>query len=336
MDVQKLKQWFLKEKRDLPWRGCPSPYEVWISEVMLQQTQASVVIDYFFRWLEVFPTIQALAEASIDDVIKAWEGLGYYSRARNLHKAAKFLVDHYGGALPSSLEDLALIPGIGPYTAGALLSFAFHKKAAAVDGNVIRVISRFFCIEDDVSKLATQKKIKEMTLNILPEEEPWVVMEALIELGARVCTRKAFCSRCPIKLGCQGRERAASLPYKEKKVEVTTLVRYVAVVLCGGEILVRKGGSGKVMADLYEFPYGERREVFESLGLSFCFVKDLPKEKHCFTRFRAELYPSLWKLEEKQQVPGCEWVFLEDASKLPFSSGHRRILQGLVNEYFTH
>src|ERR1700722_10190653 len=179
-DIDSLKDWFVREKRDLPWRENPSPYAVWISEVMLQQTQASVVIPYFERWMARFPTVAVLAEASQGEVIKMWEGLGYYSRVRHLHQAAKDLMYRYAGDLPRTREGLEGIKGIGPYTRGAILSFAFHQKAAAVDGNVLRVLARYFAIEEEIEK--AKKSITELTESILPEEEPWIVMEGLIEL----------------------------------------------------------------------------------------------------------------------------------------------------------
>eukprot|EP01136_Pigoraptor_vietnamica_P009760 Opistho-1_new@46645 len=146
-DTDALVEWFKREGRDLPWRQNPSPYAVWISEVMLQQTRAGVVIEYFIRWMERFPSIAALAEASREEVIKTWEGLGYYARARALHEGAQHVMQVHGGELPSTLEELQKIKGIGKYTAGAILSFAFHQKAAAVDGNVLRVLSHVLCVD---------------------------------------------------------------------------------------------------------------------------------------------------------------------------------------------
>lgn len=153
----KLKHWFEENKRNFPWRGKPSPYAVWVSEVMLQQTQASVVVPYFERWIVRFPSIEVLASASIEEVIKLWEGLGYYSRARSLHEGAKFLVEHHNGTLPSDPIALAKVKGLGPYTIGAILSFAFHQKAAAIDGNVTRVMSRFFLHRAEHSSSFTSK-----------------------------------------------------------------------------------------------------------------------------------------------------------------------------------
>ena len=154
---------------------------------MLQQTQVAVVIPYFLHWMQRFPTIHHLAKASLDEVVKAWEGLGYYSRVRHLHEAAKYLVEHFNGQLPSEEEDLKKIKGLGPYTIGAILSFAFHQKKAAVDGNVIRVLTRYFGLEEDISKVATVNKLRQLAQELLPDEEPWIVNEALIELGATLC-----------------------------------------------------------------------------------------------------------------------------------------------------
>lgn len=218
-DTASLKRWFQSTKRDLPWRCSPSPYVVWIAEIMLQQTQVSVVEPYFLRWMQQFPSIATLARATREEVIKAWEGLGYYSRARHIHAAAQYLMEKHEGKLPSRREDLEKVKGLGPYTVGAILSFAFHQKAAAVDGNVIRVLSRYFCVEDDVGKSGTKKQIWELAEKLLPDHEPWVVVEGLIELGATVCLKRPKCAECPINKSCLGfREgKQFSLPKKEKK-----------------------------------------------------------------------------------------------------------------------
>ena len=192
-----VQHWFLQSQRSFPWREDRSPYSVWISEVMLQQTQARVVIDYYQRWMKKFPDIEHLARAPLEEVIKQWEGLGYYVRARNLHKAAQYLVEHHQGIFPSSRELLEKIPGIGPYTVGAILSFAFHQKAAAVDGNVIRVLTRLFAMQEEVQTQSSKKWLWKCAENLLPEKEPWILVEGLIELGATVCTLKPKCSQCP-------------------------------------------------------------------------------------------------------------------------------------------
>ena len=229
-----LKSWFLSARRDLPWRQAPTPYAVWVSEVMLQQTQVSVVIGYFQRWMERFPTVKHVAEASLEEVIKLWEGLGYYSRARSLHKGAQYILEHHAGNLPSSREELEKIPGVGPYTVGAILSFAFHKKAAAVDGNVVRVLARFAAVEEDVTSGKFKKWIWEYAESILPETAPWLVVEGLIELGGTVCTRQPKCFACPLSSSCLGLKKGIAdlLPIKKKQAATTQLKRQVAIVYC--------------------------------------------------------------------------------------------------------
>ena len=197
-DIEALKAWFLKEKRDLPWRENASPYWVWVSEVMLQQTQVSVVVPYFIRWMKKFPTISALAAAQCEDVIKTWEGLGYYSRARNLHKGAQTIVSNYNGKLPKTRNELLAIKGLGLYTANAILAFAFKKKAAPVDGNVRRVLARYDGVYESIDKTKVQKEIQSRAEKLLPERQSYLISEALIELGALICKKKT--QLCPMPL----------------------------------------------------------------------------------------------------------------------------------------
>lgn len=311
-----LRRWFYRNRRDLPWRMNPSPYEVWVSEVMLQQTQVSVVIPYFKRWMEKFPSVEALAGADMDEVIKAWEGLGYYSRARNLVRGAQYLVEKRGGEVPE--VGLSEVPGIGPYTEGAILSFAFRKKAVAVDGNVLRVISRLFRIEEEIETAGAKRRVGEAVWGLLGDDEPWVVMEALIELGALVCQKRPKCEECPLGDVCLG--RGMDLPRKKKRVGVTLLEKKIAVVESRMGILVGKRGKG-VMEDLWEFP--ERHEV-EHLGLDG--GKGMEKVQHSFTRYRATLFPERFWLDKGEDVANYEWIPKEELLRLPFSSGHRQIL----------
>lgn len=320
--LTKLRHWFEDNKRDFPWRGNPSPYAVWVSEVMLQQTQASVVVPYFQRWMARFPSIEALAAASIDEVIKLWEGLGYYSRARNLHEGAKFLLEHHSGILPSDPQILAKVKGLGPYTIGAILSFAFHQKAAAVDGNVTRVISRFFCIEQNI-----RQRVEE----ILPDTEAWVIMEALIELGAKVCARKPRCAECPLVDECRAFHlgKAEELPHKKPRPQTTILEREVLVIYHEEAFLVQKHQGKKVMSGLYEFPYFERGNYAGTLH----HCQTLKNVTHTFTRYKSRLFPSLWKADQRHDIEGFEWIKGSELIKLPFSSGHRQILNQLLEFY---
>lgn len=328
-----LKKWFLENGRELPWRGDPTPYQVWVSEIMLQQTQVKVVIPYFERWMEKYPTIEALAKAPLEEVIKLWEGLGYYSRARNLHTGAKQVVEKFNGELPNDPKQLSEIKGLGPYTIGAILSFAFHKKAAAVDGNVQRVIARLFHITDDFSKGSTQKQIWKIAEDILPEKEPWIINEALIELGATLCTRAPKCKECPLRSSCLSYTHgdAASIPLKTKKVQIETLYRIVAVIVSEDKILLRKGEKGEIMSDLHEFPYfacTPNPKLPNELTLPFKTetIEVLPIVSHGFTRFQATLYPMLLQAKGCPPFLNYTWFSLDQIHTLPFSSGHKKIL----------
>ncbi len=331
--MEALKKWFQDEMRDLPWRQDRSPYRVWVSEVMLQQTQVAVVIPYFHRWMKKFPTLESLAAAPIEEVIKLWEGLGYYSRARNLHQAARLIVERNKGVIPSTSLELQELPGFGPYTVGALLSFAFKQKAPAVDGNVVRVLSRFFASAQDCSK---RSHYEELAWSLLPNDEPWIVMEALIELGAQVCQKKPKCGECPLLEGClayrQG--KAADFPTPRKRPQTIQLKRQVAVIQAGTAILVRQEKDRKVMSGLYEFPYAPYDEPLP-IKISLDKIHDFSVVKHGFTRYDVTLLPTLYKAEKKEPIDGFEWCEVSALKDLPFSSGHRRILEQL-HAYLTH
>jgi A/G-specific adenine glycosylase len=344
MDLDRLKAWFSKEKRDLPWRQGRDPYSIWISEVMLQQTQVAVVIPYFLHWMQRFPTIQHLANASLDEVIKAWEGLGYYSRARHLHEAARHLVENFNGQLPREEVKLKKLKGLGPYTIGAILSFAFHEKKAAVDGNVLRVITRYFGLEEDISKPSVVNKLRQLVQTLLPDDEPWVINEALIELGATICQRKARCSECPLQGGCASRKGALvdRIPFNSKKTQIEFLYRSVAVIQCGSALLVKRGKKGEIMSDLYEFPYFEtsqggfspkklEAEIEQHFALSVEHKEILKEVRQGFTRYQVRLYPIWFTCSQMIEIGGWEWLPHASLKKLAFSSGHRRIYHQILH-----
>ncbi len=342
---EQLKRWFFSNRRDLPWRQSVSPYAVWVSEVMLQQTQVTVVVPYFKKWMTLFPTISALARAPLDQVIKAWEGLGYYSRARNLHAGAKFLCDYHSGALPNKPDILKKVKGLGPYTVGAILSFAFKQKAAAVDGNVLRVLSRYFCVEEEVDQGKTRQEIETKAFEFLPDKEPWIVMEALIEFGALVCKKKPLCQECPLQLSCLAKKEGKEglLPRKKQKVKVTEIYRLVCVITKEDKVLIQKGQKGKIMEGLFEFPYIEVKEkewtkkevlrlVQKTFSIQALYKSQLDCVKHGFTRYRALLYPFLLELKTGLTPKNMEWIPRNKLSTLPFSSGHRRVQAALCKK----
>lgn len=342
MNINKLRTWFLKEKRVFPWRESLDPYAVWISEIMLQQTQASVVVPYFERWMKRFPDALSLASANKEDVVRAWEGLGYYSRARNLQRGAQEIVSRHGGVLPSSLEELLALPGIGDYTAGAILNFAFKKKAPAIDGNVTRVIARFFRLKKDTSLTLVKKEIRDHVEKILPEENPHVISEALIELGALICKKLPRCVDCPLKSECGAYQHGEELelPIQKKREKTVFIERIVIIASHQEKILVKKESEEKVMQDLYEFPffekkssdaYSEARHFFEKeLQIDGIFLGHLSLEKHSFTKYRVTLHPFLFKARHAIEVENCTWVPIDDLKNLPFSSGHRRLINKIL------
>lgn len=214
-----LIDWYEREKRDLPWRKSQDPYRVWVSEIMLQQTRVDTVIPYYQRFMEKFPTIEALANADEDDVLKAWEGLGYYSRARNLQAAVREVHESYNGVVPDNPKELGKLKGIGPYTKGAILSIAYNIPEPAVDGNVMRVLSRILSIWDDIAKPKTRKVFEEAVYYLISKENPSSFNQALMELGAMVCTPTSpSCLLCPVREHCAAFSEGvqAELPVKTK------------------------------------------------------------------------------------------------------------------------
>ncbi len=338
MEHLKLIRWFEETKRSFPWRENIDPYRVWISEVMLQQTQAATVIDYFERWMRKFPTLSALAKATHEEVIKAWEGLGYYSRARNIHSAAKIIDEKHLSKFPDRYDDILNIKGIGPYTAAAIASFAYHQKKAPVDGNVSRVLSRYHNLTWDIAKAATQNKIRQLAEDLLPDTSHWVYSEALIELGAKVCKKKPLCFECPLKLTCKARINGneESLPINSKKITYEKLFRNVALIICNSRVIIEKNIDKGLMQDLFEFPYFNTEAFCENLedvtrqfedkfSITLQIKKILNTQQQSFTRFKVFLRPFIFFTNE---IP-CQFFSLPIASlnDYPFSSGHRRIIK---------
>lgn len=257
-----LLAWYDASKRDLPWRRQRDPYYIWISEIMLQQTRVDTVIPYFNRFIERFPTVTDLAQAPEEDVLKCWEGLGYYSRARNLQVAARQVVERHGGVVPNVKEEVAALKGVGPYTTGAILSIAFNQPEPAVDGNVMRVLSRFFLIEEDIMKLRTRTLIEQLAGELIPEGRAGDFNQALMDFGATVCTPKSpQCLICPVMVHCKARIEGAEdrVPIKTKAKPPRPEYHLVALVEGEGEhegcVLVRQRPKSGLLARMWELPY---------------------------------------------------------------------------------
>ena len=261
---EELLSWYRKHRRDLPWRRSRNPYHIWISEVMLQQTRVETVIPYFHRFIERFPTMEALAEAPEEDVLKLWEGLGYYSRARNLQGAVREVQERYGGTVPDTLKEISTLKGVGPYTAGAVLSIAYNKPEPAVDGNVMRVLSRYFLIEEDIMKVSTRGIMEKLAKELIPEGAAGDFNQGLMELGAMVCTpRSPHCLTCPVMEHCAAREAGMEeeLPVKKKAKPPRPEYRIAALIEGTGpnqgKVLIRQRPQEGLLARMWELPHTE-------------------------------------------------------------------------------
>ena len=304
-------EWFATEKRRLPWRETRTPYRVWVSETMLQQTQVSTVIPYFERWLVRFPTLEALAAAPLSDVLKAWEGLGYYRRARLLHEGAKRVVKDYGGKLPETYDELLQLPGIGPYTAAAIVSLAFGKAVLAVDGNVKRVASRLFCLAGVVTPNAVKEKLEPY----LPYTRAGAFNEALMELGATLCTpRTPQCAECPVSEYCSAFQtgRVAAFPEPKVRKKVPHYHRFALVCERGGALRLRKRSENEMLGGLWGFVLSDVAPEGEQLT----------PVQHAYTHFKITATPVL----TAEPPESGSWVELNKVSSLALSTLDYKIL----------
>ncbi len=291
--VRALLEWYEENKRDLPWRHTRDPYRIWISEIMLQQTRVEAVKPYYARFLKAFPTVTDLARAPSEKLLKLWEGLGYYSRARNLQRAAQEVVARYGGEMPSDEQALRALPGIGDYTAGAIASIAFDIPAPAVDGNVLRVLSRLNADESDIA-LQQTKKMWNARLRLSVPKEAGSFTQALIELGATVCVPNAApkCESCPLADFCLARERKLTeqIPVKSAKKGRRIENRTVLVIGDGERYVIGKRPEKGLLAGLYELPNvgchmgeSEALALVRALGFEPLRIGRLEDSKHIFT-----------------------------------------------------
>ncbi|WP_188498953.1 A/G-specific adenine glycosylase [Pullulanibacillus pueri] len=262
-----LLHWYRKNHRDLPWRRTSNPYYIWVSEVMLQQTQVDTVIPYYEEFISRFPTMHELARAPQEEVLKRWEGLGYYSRARNLQSGVQEVVEKYNAKVPENKKDLLSVKGVGPYTAGAILSIAYQKPEPAVDGNVMRVLSRIFLIDEDITKVKTRQTFETILYDLIPEMEASAFNQALMEIGALICKPKGpICEECPLAHLCRSKAEGTQLHYPVKKKKMKPKDEaFVAVVLKDTQekLLIQKRPEKGLLANFWEFPLLEMSDTQE-------------------------------------------------------------------------
>ena len=324
--TQSVLAWYDEGHRSLPWRLTRDPYKIWVSEIMLQQTRAETVVSYYDRFLSRFPTVQTLAEAPQEELLKMWEGLGYYSRARSLQKAAQMIVAEFGGQLPADVLKLRSLPGVGDYTAGAIASIAFGIPAAAVDGNVERVICRYYAIEDTVGTPAVRRMITEKTQALVPADRPGAFANAMMEMGATMCTPKnPKCLLCPVRESCTGFAKgiAEQLPQKAKKKKQRVEERAVLLVMAEGHVLIVRREE-KLLGGLYVFPDvlegkepAELCRQMDALGLCTAYDGLLGHAKHVFTHIIWEMDIHLLVAQSCADIPGGRWVTREELEALP-------------------
>ncbi len=343
-----LLPWFRANARPMPWRTERSPYRVWISEAMLQQTRVETVIPYFERWMRRFPDIRSLAGADLQDVLKAWEGLGYYARARNLHRAATLLVRDHQGALPSDPALLSSLPGIGPYTLAAILSLAFQKPHAVLDGNVERVLTRLLALPANVRHPTVKASLRDLANRLLGDLPPDDFNEAMMELGATVCLpRSPRCNLCPLAPACRAHRLGSpeNFPSKPPAKKIPTLQVGAAVVWRDPHtFLIAQRKENGLLGGLWEFPGGKRedgesfadcvvRELREELGITVLPGPCLCEVRHTYSHFhlRMTVLHCQWQEDTPRAIDCADfrWVTRPDCDALPFSKADLKVLRAL-------
>ncbi len=347
---ERLLDWYRQNARRLPWRGSPDPYAVWVSEIMLQQTRVETVIPYFERWMRRFPTIAALAAADQEQVLSAWEGLGYYSRARNLHRAAQMVVDQYGGQIPSEVEALRRLPGVGRYTAAAIASMAFGKDEAALDGNIRRVLARVFDVQAPGRSPEGERILWGLARENLPPGRAGEYNQGLMDLGALICTpRDPACAICPLREICQARILGVQneRPVMEAKPPVPHYTVTAAVIWRDGRVLIAQRPQKGLLGGMWEFPGGKqqegedlpaclRREITEELGVEVAVGAPLGVYYHAYTHFRVTLHAfecSLVKGEPQAiEVNDLRWALPAELTGYPMGKIDRLISRRIIEE----
>lgn len=314
-------RWYRENKRDLPWRDAKDAYRIWVSEIMLQQTRVEAVKPYYERFLREFPTVEALAEAHEDRLLKLWEGLGYYNRVRNMQKAARQIMIDYQGKFPDTFEEIRMLTGIGNYTAGAIGSFAYGIKEPAVDGNVLRVITRITGDESDIMRQGTRKRIEDELRKIIPEETPGDFNQGLIELGALVCVPNGepLCKECPVAHYCAARKqgRIQKIPVRMKKKARRIEKRTILVFRDEGKIAIGKRPEKGLLAGLYELPSAdghlnmdEAAEFCRSIGLTPIRIQRLPESRHIFSHVEWHMIGYSVQVDELEKTNRKEFLFV--------------------------
>jgi A/G-specific adenine glycosylase len=346
---RRLLRHFRATMRDLPWRRRITPYRILVAELMLQQTQVERVRDFFSQWMRRFPSLSALAAASLNDVLKQWEGLGYYARARHLHRAAQILVEQHGGRVPRDLGVLQRLPGVGRYTAGAVLSIAYNMNVPVLDGNVARVLCRVFAVRQDPSKARTKRLLWTLAEALIPDGRARDFNQALMEHGALVCTpRSPKCPSCAVKDLCTAYEKGVQekLPVKTRRPRTIKHDIGVAVIRERGRYLIQQRPEGALLAGLWEFPGGKRRpresvaacirrELHEELGIRVEVGEKLCEVDHTYTHYRVTLHVHWCRITRGRPkalyAQRIRWARPTDFPRYTFPAANLRIIKELCD-----
>lgn len=336
--------WFQQHQRDLPWRKTDDPYAIWVSEIMLQQTKVDTVIGYYEKFMQKYPSVYHLAAASEQEVLKQWEGLGYYSRARNLHAAVKEVVETYGGKVPQDKESLSKLKGIGPYTLGAIMSIAFRQPEPAVDGNVMRVLARILMIEANISEQKTRRLFEDIVKEIIAIHDPSSFNQGLMELGALICTPQSpKCNDCPVRVHCRAEARnlQTALPVKRKKQTQQTK-HYVTLIVKDdtGRLAIEQRPNKGLLANMWQFPMlasptpfhmdALRAEIQATYKIDEALLQHIGSLRHVFSHLIWEM--DIVTLELKQEeVSKLSFTFVNEneLANFPFSVAHLKIIEML-------
>ena len=339
----KLINWYSIHKRELPWRETKNPYYIWLSEIILQQTQVKQGLPYYNAFVKTFPTVFDLANASEESILKLWQGLGYYSRARNLHTSAKYIANELNGVFPNNYKDLLKLKGVGDYTASAIASISFNEVAAVVDGNVYRVLARYFGIDTPINSTAGIKEFKKLATSLIDEEQPATYNQAIMEFGARQCKPKnPNCTACPIKYGCVSIQKNLInvLPVKLKKAKVTT--KYFNFLVCVDQdkrVLFEKRIGKGIWQNLYQFPLIESKKSlseveFHLLNLEDVFSKPIKFDYSLYNEVdrvhklsHQHLHTKFWIVEVNQSLE--KGVLIDDLTKYPAPV----LISNFINEF---
>lgn len=334
-----LIHWYKENCRDLPWRKTTDPYKIWVSEIMLQQTKVDTVIPYYEKFLTRYPTVYKLAEADEQDVLKEWEGLGYYSRARNLHTAAKEVVQSYGGKVPHDRDTLTTLKGIGPYTRGAILSIAFQQPEPAVDGNVMRVLSRVLLIKDNISDARTRRRFETIVQELIDVTDPSSFNQGLMEIGALICTPTSpKCDVCPLRTHCRAKVKRleTKLPIRMRAKKQRT-IDYVTLLLsdADGKLAIEQRPNDGLLANMWQFPMIEHRDkkldiekiVRETLSFPHTYIGEVGHVKHVFSHIIWEL--TVVRVTCTKRAEDLHYTFVprETLARYPLSVAHQKVQQ---------